>query len=184
MKNLAMLILDASGSMAGHTTRLIGGVNEYMASLKSNGAKCELSVWIFDSDRWEEIRRCKLKDWVDITAEDYRAGALTPLCDAVARGIAAAEAMNPKRCSFIIDTDGYENYSQEHTRSSVRALVDAKKKEGWDFEFIGTGTLEEDAQAISLQGAVLGMSVTASTHENRGSTYSDVGVRKAGFFQD
>merc|ERR1712139_297365 len=42
-----------------------------------------------------------------------------------------------KKVVLVVFSDGMENSSREHSRTSVFSRIEAKKKEGWTFVFMG-----------------------------------------------
>nr|MCR5264421.1 hypothetical protein [Clostridiales bacterium] len=49
----------------------------------------------------------------------------------------AREEDVPEHTMFIITTDGLENASRRYTADEVRAMIEEKKKNGWEFLFLG-----------------------------------------------
>lgn len=116
------ILLDETGSMAGQETRVITGINEYINKLRSQleGASCKVALNLFDSERWREYFRGTLLKFPLMGPGDYTPGAMTPLYDAIAKTISAAEVeAGDAKVLVIIDTDGMENASQEVTRETV-----------------------------------------------------------------
>ena len=79
----------------------------------------------------------------DLTSETFRPRSGTPLYDAIAQTVAhvdekcAAHEPAELRRLVVIFTDGEENGSRRHDRSTVMRLIEAKTELGWTFVFIG-----------------------------------------------
>jgi len=96
----------------------------------------------------------------------------------------------------VVFTDGYENASRSWTREALFELVEAKKKEGWTFVFMGAN---QDAYATgdglgfdrgstqNFRGDGMGTrasfeSVNLALADYRTSNYEEKQRRKADFF--
>lgn len=134
------ILLDETGSMAGQEARVIKGINEYIAKLSSDlkGKACRIAIRLFDSERWREYFDGKLEDFPTMKDGDYRPGAMTPLYDAIGKTLMETETKTEKhKVLILIDTDGLENASREHTKESVDKLIKEKEAAGWTFVFLG-----------------------------------------------
>ena len=181
--NYAFVCLDATGSMRGNENRVVSSMNEYVVGLPKDTM---LAVFLFDSDRWDTHFNGPVRTWKPMEVEDYKTGALTPLFDSISKTIKYAEnnTLKNDKVFVMIDTDGMENASKEETLESVKTLVDRKKKDGWEFWFMGTGIDQMSAEHIGQTGHQLGMNVDAVTHRNRRTTYSGANVgRTMSYFQ-
>lgn len=139
-----VFILDRSGSMAGLEKDTIGGFNSMINKQKDElKGMAIVSTVIFDT----EIET--IHDMLDIssvpvlTDKEYYARGGTALLDAVGLTITRTterqknSVSKPSRTLFVITTDGYENSSKEYTYKTVKNLIESKKKENWDFLFLG-----------------------------------------------
>lgn len=167
MSNVAVIVLDASGSMSGREQQVVSGVNEFMKGLI--GAD-RVMIWLFDSQRWHSHFDGNPKDWREMTQSDYQTDASTPLYDSIAAGVSSVPE-DATKVVFHVDTDGYENASREHTKETIKALVERKTAEGWEFKFIGSGDLESQARDVAAQSAGVSMQSYQTTHAARGATY-------------
>ena len=150
-----VMILDKSGSMSSIARQAVTGVNETLASIRSQQLKnpeqdnyvtlvafcgCELKT-IYDQVPIAEVK--------DLTDRDYRPCCMTPLYDAVGTTITRihqlATAENTAVAVTII-TDGYENASREYTHQALQSLIGAYKEEGWLFAYIGA---DHDVEAVA-----------------------------------
>ena len=174
MKNYAVVTLDATGSMTGQEERVVSSMNEYVEELKAELKEdFHISVFMFDSSRWITFYEGNAPSWRKMQLEDYRTGAMTPLYDAIAKTIAHADtlASDGDRVMVMIDTDGYENSSREHTQASIKALVDQKKAAGWAFQFMASGIDIKQADSVGDTGDRIGMPVQRASHRSRGRSY-------------
>lgn len=92
-----------------------------------------------------------LHDRIDIravspmTEREYQVGGSTALLDAVGRTIHklvgvqknTAEEYRAGNVMFVIITDGEENSGREYSAGKVKAMIEEKKRYGWEFVFLG-----------------------------------------------
>lgn len=153
-KTLVTMLLDRSGSMGSMRQQTIDAINGYLAELRGSTASIHCTLIQFDAPEHGamELRKVfvarPIGEVADLVLADFEPRGMTPLLDAVAQTIAAvAESIQGKphvKPVVVIQTDGHENASRESNWTSVRALVEAKTQEGWQFVFMGAG-LESDA---------------------------------------
>ena len=180
--NHAIVTLDETGSMSGQEQRVVTSLNEYVNQLPR---KTRLTVFKFDSERWTEFFHGSVKKWKPMKEKDYRPGAMTPLYDAIAKSIAHAEsvASDGDKVMVMIDTDGYENASREHTQESCLALVSRKRKAGWEFLFMSAGVDQKQAAAVGTTGRSLGMRVNSASYAKRSLNYSRASFQTRTYFR-
>lgn len=151
------VVLDRSGSMSGSRwENAIGSINTYVAGLIEDGAKGEVTVTAFDSNGFsynnavqsrvssvntanlETIRnKVKFQDYNPIEINELSPRGGTPLYDATAQIIDAAEAGKTDRKVILIMTDGEENASREYNLAAIKAKIEAVKSKGWEVVFLG-----------------------------------------------
>lgn len=168
--NHAIVVLDETGSMGGQEKRVISSMNEYAKGLPKG---THLSVFKFDSNHWTKFFSGKKGKWPGMKSGDYTPGAMTPLWDAIAKGIAFVRKKAEKgdKVMVMIDTDGMENASKEQTVESVKALIDKCKKKGWEFLFMSGGIDNSAAISVGRQARQVGVSnLSASFGNRRGAT--------------
>ena len=142
-----LMILDESGSMEAIYSVALSGANETIQTIRA--AEREhldeehhftfvtfntTGKWVktvFDDVSIAEVR--------DLTKEDYRPDSCTPLYDAMGISITALErkVKEGERVLVTVITDGFENASQEYSRTAVKAMVDRLRGKGWTFVYIG-----------------------------------------------
>ncbi len=148
-------LLDETGSMQSIKDDTIGGFNAYLGSLKQDPRPLEFTLLKFDSNHVEKV--CvgmPLADVQLLTPETYQPGASTPLIDAAYKAIEATQAVVDKRTDtphvlVVIQTDGQENCSTEHSLADLAQLVKVKTALGWGFVFLGAG-MDAFAEAGSM----------------------------------
>lgn len=151
-----LMILDESGSMQAIYNAALGGANETIQTIRSaeednpeqshrftfvtfNGINPGGKT-IFNDVPIGEVR--------NLTTEDYRPNACTPLYDAMGNAITTLEKKVKEGESVLVTiiTDGYENASREYCRASVKAMVDRLREKGWIFVYIGAN---QDSKKVS-----------------------------------
>ncbi len=122
---------------------IIGGFNAFLEDQKEVPGKATMTLVQFDNeiDRLETFK--PLAEVKALTDKTYVPRGCTRLYDAigltvntVAEEIAKA-AEKPAKILVVVLTDGLENSSQEYTTDSIKSLLEAKQKDGWQFTFIG-----------------------------------------------
>ena len=182
MQNYAVVVLDATGSMSGQEERVITSANEYVTGLPES---THLTLFMFDSERWITFFNGDTASWKKMKMRDYETGSTTPLFDAIGKAIGHADRLvsDGDRVMMMVDTDGYENASHEHTQESIKALVEARKKAGWAFMFMSAGLDRADAETIAYQGASLGMPRLGAVRTSRRANFSRARDRTRGYFE-
>jgi uncharacterized protein YegL len=138
-----LVVQDRSGSMAVRTEATISGYNEFISGLKRD-AEGEVLVTLvqFDSGVNTRYAAMPIADVPELTRQTYVIGGMTALNDAVAEAIRDVEPRVRKgdKVNVTIMTDGQENASVEYkTKESIAALLDKKREDGWEFNFLGAG---------------------------------------------
>lgn len=137
-----LVIQDRSGSMAARTSATISGYNEFISGLKRD-AEGEVLVTLvqFDSDVNTRYSLLAIADVPELDRTTYVIGGMTALYDAVARGVQQVESQVRKgdKVNCTIMTDGQENSSVEYNKEAISALLEKKRGDGWEFNFLGAG---------------------------------------------
>ncbi len=142
------ILLDKSGSMSSNWAETLGALNQYAKKMAEADGDTKITVAAFDSGSFDVIRdHVKAKKWSDITEDDARPGAMTPLLDSIGKLDALQKAK--KRASFLILTDGLENASREMKRDDVKAVIERWKSAGYDVVFMGA-----DFDAFGQAGSI------------------------------
>ena len=148
------LLVDETGSMGGMEPAVVGGINEFVESLRADRADANVRVTLsmFDLHANDPVVRPKyeaipLEEVAPLGPGDYRPRGSTPLNDAVVKTIRGMSRAVKKghRAMLVILTDGLENSSETSSRE-VRKLIHRKEKAGWEFIYLGAN---QDAWAES-----------------------------------
>lgn len=140
-----VFILDRSGSMNGLESDTIGGFNGMLTKQKAEGEKVNVTTVLFD-DEVEVIHDRFPIDIIEpLTDKEYYVRGCTALLDAVGESIKKIEnvqkhlpeAHKAGKVIFVITTDGLENSSVEYNYNDIKRMIEAKKKCGWEFLFLG-----------------------------------------------
>ncbi len=159
-----VMILDKSGSMNSIARQAVTGVNETLASIRSQQLKnpeqdnyvtlvafcgCELKT-IYDQVPIAETK--------DLTDSDYRPCCMTPLYDAIGTTITHIHQLvsaEDTAVAVTIITDGYENASREFSHKAIQSLIGTYKEEGWLFAYIGADhDVETVAYSLHIDNAM------------------------------
>lgn len=174
------VILDRSGSMDSIKSATIEGYNSFLRGQQEVEGRCDISLYQFD-DKYEvvyEDRDISKAPFLNNTNFVPRGN--TALLDAIGRTVnhlgnklhKLREQDRPEKVIVVIQTDGYENASQEFSRSGVRDMIThQKEKYNWVFVFLGAN---QDA-IITAQsyGINVGTSITySSNYTGTSNTYS------------
>ena len=164
---LVTFLLDRSQSMTSCRDSTIEAFNGYIAELRNAttpilftflqfdhfGSSCDIAKVCFEKAP---------KDVPDLTKATYQPRGSTPLIEAAMKTIQALDTAiagktDKPKVVVCIQTDGEENQSgREYSWEALKALIEAKTKEGWQFNFMGAGIDAYD------QGQKMGMT-TANT---------------------
>ena len=171
-----VIILDRSGSMQTIRQAAVDGFNETLAGIKKAQEKygdtqehfvslvtfcgCE-TRHVFDKVPVGEAHPLSMKD--------YEPCCTTPLYDAMGLTLTAmhkqTKDMEDVAVVVTIITDGNENASKEYNGSSIKALVETLRKEGWTFTYMGAN---QDAMEVAM---------SMSIRNARNFDYSSEGTR-------
>ena len=143
-----LIVLDESGSMRCITRATISGCNETIQTIRMMQEQTietqlhYVSIYLFDTTKSRYIIKEEKVDKVrEITEEDYRPYASTPLFDALGFTLTELKRTIEREKESLgyvtIITDGYENASCEYNLNSVKSLIDELKEKNVIFSFIG-----------------------------------------------
>ena len=140
-----VFILDRSGSMGGLENDTIGGFNAMLKKQKEEDGKAFVTTVLFDHERFTLHDRLPIEKVPEMTAKDYTVRGCTALLDAIGYTIEHIKRIHhyarredvPASTMFVITTDGYENASRHYSGPAVKKMINAQKKKGWEFLFIG-----------------------------------------------
>jgi uncharacterized protein YegL len=172
------VVLDRSGSMNECWNDTIGGLKEIVKSNKEVEGECTFSLVAFDTMVEKPATFLNIQD-VDIDSFKLFPRGGTALIDAACIAIdetgrklaELSDADRPEKVLFIIQTDGYENSSQEFKSENLKERIERQKNDyGWEFMFIGA---DESAimEAVKAYGFGKGSTMHYNT-SNTGSTFT------------
>lgn len=172
-------ILDRSGSMGGTESEVIGAYNAFIQEQRkiaqTTNTKIKASLVLFD-DQYETVY---LKTPVDsvpsLDNKTYYVRGMTALYDAIGKTIEAFKEKS--KVIFFIETDGQENSSREFTHASLKALIDKKTADGWDFNFVGADLSKDVTAAMASSigiaaGKTMAFGKTAAGYSTRNATFA------------
>ena len=141
-----VFILDRSGSMSGLEGDTIGGFNSLIEKQRRQDGECYVSTVLFDNVSEVLHDRVRLSEIRKMTEDDYTVRGCTALIDAIGSAIHHIATIHkyarredvPEHTMFVIMTDGMENASRKYSSREVKRMIEKeKKKNGWEFLFIG-----------------------------------------------
>ena len=181
-KNIAAVCLDATGSMRGQRERVVTSMNEYAESVPED---THLVVFMFNTDMWAKHYDGEARQFPKMTLEDYKPYAMTPLYDSVAKTIEHVKSIASEndKVMVMVDTDGEENASTDHTQETIKALVDAQKAAGWDFLFMANGLDQKAAQHVADSAKFMGMASNVAHHGLRSASYKAASLSTQAYFK-
>jgi len=158
-------ILDMSGSMSGLEDDTRGGFNTFVreaqADQAAEGGQVTLSLTCFDTEFIQVYRTTDIQQVTPIGPAEYSPRGNTALLDAIGLTIAPLSFPAHEKVLVYIVTDGFENSSREWTSDRVRALIEEKETQGWEFLFIGAEVDAWDASVAFSTPAMTRGSISA-----------------------
>ena len=155
-KTLTAILLDETGSMESIKAQTLDGLNEYLQGLRDED-DVRVSLTTFNSNETRQRYAAKrARKAPRLTEADYRPNHMTPLVDAAMALIASTEVEarelgKKTRVVVVIQTDGQENCSREHTSADLAAKIREREAAGWQFLFLGAGV---DAFAVAQHAGI------------------------------
>jgi uncharacterized protein YegL len=133
-----ILILDMSGSMDIIKYATIASVNNFIDEQKNVGDNALLTLTLFDTIQVNQYVRSLITNVLHID-DFYKPSGRTALYDAIFDTIKLVESkdIGNNKVIVVIVTDGENNASLRHTLQDVSSLVDEKRKQKWEFMFLG-----------------------------------------------
>lgn len=145
------ILIDRSGSMNNIKSDVIGGFNQLVEDQKKESGELTLTLVQFDHNE-NQLKYETLNDFSNIenvellNESNYIPRGGTPLNDSLAKMInetgdrlsQMSEEDRPSKVLIICITDGYENASVDHTKASVKAMIEHQEQVySWKFMYIG-----------------------------------------------
>ena len=154
-----VFIVDKSGSMASIRKATIKAFNEILETQKKQAFDDEARITfaIFNDQYERNCLRASIEEVPVLSLENYNPTGCTALNDAVGKTICdlqeaqKADVGREIKTLVCVLTDGLENSSREFSRTAIKALIQAKKAEGWEFLFVGSEfDVEKEAQTFGF----------------------------------
>lgn len=144
----AVILLDASGSMASIKDDVVGGIDAFIQEQKAQPGECLLTIIDFDSGKpFNIVFAAKpVREIEGFTSNDFTPRGGTPLLDAMGHLFSYVDQVDEGYTNLVmVFTDGHENSSREWTNDGVAKLTKEKTDAGWQFVYLGAN---QDAFAV------------------------------------
>lgn len=173
-KVLGVLLADRSGSMVTCRLNSQEAINGFFTERGNSAAGLE--YWSLDQfdDKYEEVFGFTEVSSVPTYSLNPRGS--TALMDSIGQIIkklefkTAEKGFKTAKPIVVIVTDGYENASVEHTKASIKALIEAKTADGWQFIYLGAN--QDALKEGSSYGISTDNSLTYNTNFSVNATAS------------
>lgn len=135
-----VILIDKSGSVSGTEPEVTRGLNSFIKREQLKHRNEIVTTVLFNHKQETKHDRLPIYRVGDFY---YRADGGTALYDTIINQInktkekQSKDLQKPKQTIVVITTDGEDQCSINHS-GSVRRLVEAQRKEGWQFIFLGT----------------------------------------------
>lgn len=180
------VLLDRSGSMESVKDDTIGGFNQFISEQKLAGDNALLTLVQFDTVSVDVVHESmRIKNVPALTPETYQPRGGTPLLDALGETIhstgraleAIPESNRPDKVVFVVITDGQENSSHEHTKTSIKQLIEHQSsKYNWQFVYLGANQdAFDEAGSMGIPMAAAANYVGAATADAFAVASTNVG---------
>lgn len=162
------VLLDRSGSMASIKAETESGFAFFLNEQKKQPGEAKLTLVQFDTE-YEQVYSAK--NLADVSSLNLQPRGCTALHDSLAKAIVDTgerlkgipEVDRPAKVLFIVITDGLENSSREHTKESVRKMIEHQTSAyQWQFIYLGANQ-DAFAEAGSLGISVMNAMTYAPT---------------------
>lgn len=148
------MVLDASSSMDAVRKETISAYNEFLnAQRRTRVDELFVTFLTFQSDVSLVYRALPIADAPVLRPQQFTPGGMTALYDGIETAIRAADEdiRSTDRVLVVVLTDGEENASRRTKKSSLRALMDARRARGnWTFVLLGASGYDADTLASDL----------------------------------
>lgn len=133
-----VVILDESGSMDSIKESTISGVNEF---INSQNLGLEAETWLtlvkFSDASTQMYENSRIAWFKKLNKLNYKPEGCTALFDAIGDAIKTTKVEKGAKVMVVIMTDGEENASRRYTFKQIQDLISKKRKDGWEFVFLG-----------------------------------------------
>ena len=144
-----VLVADSSSSMADQIDEVRDELNIQIEKMRkesdTDNNPCTFTLRTFDSEVKNIHVNIPIEDVPKITTDDYKAGGMTALFDAIGSTIESIGELLGNRIdgeketlAMIIFSDGGENVSTKYDRAKIAALLDKyQNRPGFNIAFVG-----------------------------------------------
>ena len=144
-----VLVADSSNSMADQIDEVRDELNIQIEKMRkesdTDNNPCTFTLRTFDSEVKNVHVNIPIEDVSKITTDDYKAGGMTALFDAIGSTIESIGELLGNRIdgeketlAMIIFSDGGENVSTKYDRAKIAALLDKyQNRPGFNIAFVG-----------------------------------------------
>lgn len=146
------ILLDRSGSMNTIWDEALNSIDAYVDELDPT---TKVNFAIFDSQGYETVKNCFVKDWSPIDREKIKPRGMTPLYDSMVRIMNLAESINSDKTVLVVMTDGAENCSKNATLTMVKDKLKTFDDRNWQAIFLGA-----NFDKVQTEGDKLGIDKT------------------------
>lgn len=153
MTTRVLIITDQSGSMADLAADVRGGHNAYLDSLA--GEDILLTHLVFNTSVEYLDRDVPLAQATRLDADNYHPRGGTALLDAVGDALTGLTVPEGDKALVFIQTDGFENSSQEYSLATVRKLIEGAEAKGVAVVYSAAGADAWSARGSYGSGSVM-----------------------------
>ncbi|MBO4933630.1 MAG: VWA domain-containing protein [Clostridia bacterium] len=179
-----VFILDRSGSMSGLEGDVVGGFNSLIKKQKAQEGDCFVTTVLFSNDCETLHDRVPLKDVPEMRESDFEVGGCTALIDAIGGTVEHIAKIHkyarpedvPAHVVFAIMTDGMENASRRFSSAKVKAEIEKRRAQGWEFLFLGANI---DAVETAGRFGIAAEKAVNYRSDNRGTGLAFTAFSKA-----
>jgi hypothetical protein len=181
------LVSDRSGSMADVRSDAEGAINFFIDEQKAVEGKATLYFVEFDAQHDDWYRTVHKGDLQAAPHYHLEPRNGTALLDAVALAINETgmylrempEDERPGKVIFVVQTDGLENSSREHTWRMVADKIKVQSEQfAWEFVFLGQGA---DSWSQGDQLGIKNVVLSSGTRAAHASTHSVMSAYTTGY---
>ena len=161
-----VLVADSSSSMADQIDEVRDELNIQIEKMRkesdTDNNPCTFTLRTFDSEVKNVHVNIPIEDVSKITTDDYKAGGMTALFDAIGSTIESIGELLGNRIdgeketlAMIIFSDGGENVSTKYDRAKIAALLDKyQNRPGFNIAFVGCDPASfQDMDRVGLSSA-------------------------------
>lgn len=172
-------VLDASGSVASIIDDMRGGYNAYLDEKKGDFT---VTTVIFNNFVRILDNFSRVADASRLTKQNYFANGSTALYDAIGTAIDSTgkrlaempENQRPEHVIVYINTDGYENASQDYKHAQIAEMIKHQQDVyNWTFLFVGAN-IDAPAVASTFNIPISNSFTYTQTSESIGQMYRAV----------